>query len=258
MIKKALLIGDPHSSPDTDNERFSWVGNLILEEDPELVICIGDFADLNSLSSYDKGKRSAELRRYRSDVNACRDALTRIDEPLLLHNEKKKNIRKAQRQVPRKVMILGNHEHRITRAVDQSPELEGTLSIDDLGYKEFGWEVYPFRRTMYIEGVAFCHFFPSGVKGEPISGFNIASNVISKNMVSSVCGHSHLWDHAIRSRPDGSQVVGLCCGWYGVEPTFDAATEQLWWSGVTLLHDMNNGSFDLSQIGISRVKELYS
>lgn len=257
MIKKALIIGDPHSSADTANDRFSWLGNIILEEEPELVACMGDFADLNSLSSYDKGKKSAELRRYRTDIAACHDALLRINRPIELYNDQKRNTKKSQRKLPRKVMILGNHEERINRAVNMAPELEGTLSIDDLQYKEYGWEVIPFKRTIAIEETYFCHFFPSGVKGEPISGFNIGANIISKNMVSSICGHSHLYDHAIRNRPDGSKVIGLCTGWYGEQPTYSDATDNLWWSGLILLHEMDKGSFDCEQLGIERIKKLY-
>ncbi len=258
MYKKVLLIPDPHSSPDTSNERFSWIGNAILEEDPDLVICIGDFADLNSLSSYDKGKAAGANRRYTYDIAAAKDALIRINEPLRLHNANRKNIRKAQRVLPRKVITLGNHENRIDRYNNANGELVGTLSIDDIGFEEFGWEIYPFKQTVAIEGVYFCHYFPSGVKGEPISGFNIASSIVVKNMVSSVCGHSHLYDHAVRHRPDGTQVTGLCCGWYGETPGYDNATDSLWWSGLVMLHDMTEGRFDVEQIGYERVRALYA
>lgn len=231
---------------------------MILEEDPDLVICLGDFADLNSLSSYDKGKRSAELRRYRHDLRSCHDALERINKPLQDYNLKRKNIqKKAPRRVPRKIMIEGNHEARITRAVNLAPEMEGTLTLDDLKYREYGWEVMPFKRTFEIEQVYFNHFFPSGVKGEAISGFNIASNIVAKNMVSSICGHSHLYDHAIRNRPDGTKVIGLCAGCYLEEATFDDATLNLWWSGLIKLYNMDNGSFDLEQLSVQRIKELY-
>ena len=37
-----------------------------------------------------------------------------------------------------KYMCLGNHEHRIDRAVNASAELDGTIGIFDLKYKEFG------------------------------------------------------------------------------------------------------------------------
>lgn len=257
MIKKLLLVGDPHSSPDTDNRRFDWLGRMILEEEPDVVLCIGDFSDLNSLSSYDKGKKSAELRRYRNDVGAACDALTRINAPLKTYNETKRNVRKAQRKAPRKIMIMGNHEERINRAVNMAPELEGTLSLADLKYQEYGWEVQPYKRALELEGVWFNHYFPSGVKGEAISGFNIGANIVQKNMVSSVCGHSHLWDHAIRNRPDGSKVIGLCCGCYLESPTYDDATGNLWWSGLAMLHDVDSGVFDLEQLSIERVRQLY-
>lgn len=250
-------MGDPHSSPDTDNRRFDWLGNVILEEEPELVVCIGDFADLNSLSSYDKGRKSAELRRYRSDVDACHDALEKINKPLDDFNSKRKSNKKSARAVPRKVMILGNHENRIDRAVEASPELDGTISINDLNYQRFGWEQRAFKRPIEIEGVYFCHYYPSGVLGQSISGFNIASNIIQKNLVSSVCGHSHLYDHAIRSKPDGTKVIGLCAGWYGEQATFQDATQDLWWSGLIILHDMTGGRFDVQQLSIEKVKQLY-
>lgn len=257
MINKCLLIGDPHSSSATSNRRFDWLGNLILEEDPDLVVCIGDFADLNSLSSYDKGKKSAELRRYRHDLAACHDALQRINKPLEEYNIKRKLMKKSPRRIPRKVMILGNHEERIVRAVNMAPELEETLSIDDLQYREHEWEVVPFKRPWCIEDTYFCHYFPSGVKGEAISGFNIGSNIIGRNMVSSICGHSHLFDLAVRNRPDGRKVIGMCCGWYGEEPTYADASDNLWWSGLVILHNMNEGSFDIEQININRVQQIY-
>lgn len=252
-----LILPDSHADPTQPNDRFDWFGNMILERAPDIVVNIGDLANLNSLSSYDKGKKSAELRRYRSDIDCVHDALMRINKPLEDYNRQRKNIRKGQRKIPRKEEFDGNHEYRIIRAIDNSPELAGTLSLDDLKYREFGWNTHPFKCSAEIEGVWFCHYYPSGVKGEPISGFNIAQSLISRNMVSSVCGHSHLFDYAIRSRPDGTKVIGLCVGCYVEDKTFDDATDQLWWSGIIELKNVKNGTFDLEQFSIERVKQLY-
>lgn len=253
-----LLIPDAHTSPDTSNERFRWLGQFILDHDPDIVIDIGDHADMNSLSSYDRGKKSFEGRRYRSDIESSIDALRLTWAPLEEYNNKRKNIRKAQRRIPRKIITLGNHEQRIIRAVENSPELEGVLSISDLKFEEFGYEVYPFKRPVCINDIWFCHYYPSGVKGESISGFNIASNLLAKNSVSSVCGHSHLFDHAIRARPDGSKLIGLNVGWYGEEPSYEDATESLWWSGLVMLRDVHNGYFDVHQYSMENIKRLYS
>src|SRR5712691_8078513 len=118
FIMKCLVIPDTHFCPDKDNRRADWIGNIILEIAPDIVLHTGDFNDLGSLSSYDKGKRSAELRRYRSDVLAGIDALKRINKPLEDYNNQRKNIRKSKRQIPRKVITIGNHSQRILRAVE--------------------------------------------------------------------------------------------------------------------------------------------
>lgn len=40
---------------------------------------------------------------------------------------------------PRMVLTLGNHEHRINRAVEYDPKLDGLLTVDDLDYQRHGW-----------------------------------------------------------------------------------------------------------------------
>ena len=253
-----LVIPDAHSSPDTDQRRFSWLGNFILEHDPDIVVDIGDHADMNSLSSYDRGKKSFEGRRYTSDIQASVEALELTWGPLRKYNKKLKSGRKAQRREPRKIITLGNHEQRIIRATENSPELDGLLKISDLRYEEYGYEVFPFKRPVCIEGTWFCHYYPSGVKGDSISGFNIASNMLAKNSVSSISGHSHLFDLAIRARPDGSKLIGLNCGCYLEEATYEDATESLWWSGIVLLKDVHEGVFDTEMYSIERIRREYS
>lgn len=255
---KALIIPDTHFCAEKDNRRADWIGNAILEIDPDIVIHTGDFNDLSSLSSYDKGKRSAELRRYRNDVLAGIDALQRINAPLEKYNDQKKNIRKAQRKIPRKVLTLGNHESRILRAVETSPELLETLKIEDLEFEKHGWEVIPYREPIEIEGIWCCHNYVSGVRGEAVSGLNIAASLLAKNMTSSLVGHQHVLDWAIRSKPNGEKLMALCAGCFVEESTWDAAPDSLWWSGLCVLHNLKDGCYDLETLNLERIKELYS
>ena len=120
-----LVIGDPHAHPDYDNSRFTALGKFIAKERPEYIVCIGDMADLPSLSSYDKGTKGFEGRRYMKDVNAVIDAQTKLFAP----------IKKIRNYKPKLYMTLGNHEDRISRAINSTPELDGTIGIDDLKYK---------------------------------------------------------------------------------------------------------------------------
>lgn len=251
------VIPDSHASPELSNDRFSWLGNFILEQQPDIIVNLGDLFDMNSLCSYDRNKKSFEGRRYKHDIRIGIDALERMHSPFLEFNARRSNIKKAKLKEPRKVITLGNHEWRIVRAIENSAELDGLLSLENLDLKRFNYEVYPFKTPVQIEGIWFCHYFPSGVKGDSISGFNIASNLIAKNLESSVCGHSHLWDMAIRAKPSGQKVIGLTAGWYGEKATYEDATEQLWHSGITMLHDVHQGMFDVEFINIGRIKRLY-
>lgn len=79
---KVIIIPDQHAHPLFDNDRFDWLGRLILDLKPDEVWNLGDAADLPSLSSYDKGKRSMENRRYKADVESSIDAQTRLWAPV--------------------------------------------------------------------------------------------------------------------------------------------------------------------------------
>ena len=99
-----LVMGDPHCTPKASNDRFLWAGKLAHDLKPNTIICMGDFASMDSLCSYDKGKKQFEGRRYKKDIDHAHDALDKFNKGL--------NGRR-----PRKIMLLGNHEDRIDRTV---------------------------------------------------------------------------------------------------------------------------------------------
>lgn len=258
MIDKLLVVGDAHATPIASNDRFDWLGRLIMDHRPDVVYCTGDFGDMPSLSSYDKGRKSAELKRYKHDVKAVHDALARINKPREEHNEQQKKNKKSAYK-PRMIMQGGNHdEARIEKAIQSSPELEGTMSIKDLNYEHYGWEYVPYRNSIVVEGIYCSHSFPSGVMGQPVSGLNVASSLLAKNSVSTIVGHCHLFDYAVRSKPNGDKLAALSPGWFGdhVEE-YAKHTVHMWWSGVCLLHNVNDGVFDLETITMERIKKVY-
>jgi hypothetical protein len=232
---------------------------LIVDRRPDVVVCLGDFADLGSLSSYDKGKKDFEGRRFQKDVDSVRDALARIQKPLKECNEQAKKNKKGLYK-PRMVMLGGNHdESRINRVVNLHPELDGVLSLGALGYEEHGWEYVKYAKPICIDGVWYCHHFPSGVKGEPIGGVNIGASLLAKNMATSIVGHSHVFDVATRSRPDGKRMWGISTGCYFEESMkYAESSEFLWWRGLVCLNDVDDGNFDLETINIKEVRRRYS
>jgi predicted MPP superfamily phosphohydrolase len=240
-----LVIGDPHCNPKANNDRFLWAGKLARDLKPDTIICMGDLSSMDSLSSYDRGKKSFEGRRYKKDIDHAHDALEKFNKGL---NGKR----------PRKVMLLGNHEDRIDRIIDETPELDGTISTKDLNFKEYGWEVIPYQKPLAIDGVHYCHNYPTGVMGKPVSGDNIARSLLLKNKVSSTVGHCHLFDYSICTTPLGRKVMGLSAGCYlHHKEEYAKSTQRLWWSGLIIKRNVHNGEYDIETIEYNSIKRKY-
>ena len=240
-----LVIGDPHCNPKASNDRFLWAGKLARDLKPDTIICMGDFSSMDSLSSYDKGKKSFEGRRYKKDIDHAHDALEKFNKGL--------NGRRS-----RKVMLLGNHEDRIDRIVDETPELDGTISTKDLKFKEFGWEVIAYQEPVAIDGVHYCHNYPTGIMGKPISGDNIARSLLLKNKVSSTVGHCHLFDYSMCTIPSGRKVLGLSAGCYlHHKEDYARNTQRLWWSGLIVKRNVRQGEYDIETVEYNTVKRRY-
>jgi len=240
-----LVIGDPHVNPDYDNDRFTGLGKYIAQEKPEYVVCLGDMADLPSLSSYDRGTKGFEGRRYSKDVAAVIDAQEKLFAPIKELNRMLLK-KKVKQYKPKLYMTLGNHEDRITRAINSSPELDGAISIDDLQYKKFGWKCTPFKDCLTIKGISFSHYFTTGAMGRPISGINIGNSMMNKLHCSAVQGHSHLISHQESTKPDGQKIFGLSAGCYS-HPQYSENwcrdIEYQWWRGVITLEGLDSEGY---------------
>lgn len=239
---KLLILGDPHAHPDYDNKRFRALGNFIVEERPDVIINLGDFADMPSLSSYDVGKASFEGRRYKDDIAAVIDAQVGMFAPACAYRKKS-----HRPYAPRLIYCGGNHDWgRIKLATELDPKLEGVISTDDLKLKDFGWEVYPFQVPVIVEGIAFCHFFPSGISGRPISGESIGRTLCLKLHGSAVVGHSHVFDHSERTTVSGTKIFGLSAGCFAhpdMIADWNRGTYKLWWRGLTILDNCDGDGY---------------
>lgn len=253
-----LIIPDAHAHPDYDHNRFEHLGRFIVERRPDVIVCLGDFADMPSLSGYDRGTRRFEGRRYTRDIQAAHDANRALWRPVNKLNRRLSRNHK-RKYAPRKIMVMGNHEDRIRRAVDSHSELEGHVSLDDLGYTDWWDEVVDFKDKIVVCGYTITHYFVSGVAGRPIGGVNPANTIVRNYMASCIAGHSHTLDVAVRTAADGRKRVGIVAGCY-THPRFiedwNKDTVDMWWRGVIMLGGARNGSFDtIEAISMERLNE---
>jgi hypothetical protein len=229
-----LVIPDTHDEPGVSKERFKWLGKLIIDRKPDTIIHLGDGATMDSLSQYDVGCLVTEGRRYSNDIESFRESMDALQEPLVVFNANARRTKHKQYN-PRKVYCIGNHEQRIPKAINKDPKLEGTLSLDHLGLVEDGWEVYPLTVPAEAHGIAFAHYFTSGIMGRAISGINHARSLVAKTYCSTVVGHSH--DRSFWEDTDifGNKVFGLVAGCYFDHELVYTSEEDRNWPGLTML-----------------------
>lgn len=249
-----LVIPDVQVKPNTSIEHMKWLGEFIADKQPDVVVCIGDFADMPSLSSYDRGKKSFEGRRYKEDVRASQMAMSVLLFPLQrLQAQQRRN--KKEIYKPELFLTLGNHEQRIDRAVELSPELEGVLSVSDLGYEQFGWEVLPFLEVLEIEGVFFSHYFTSGVMGRPVAS---PQALLTKKHVSCVMGHVQTDGIASTYTAAGNRITGIFAGTcYLHDESYLTPQGNKHWRGAWMLYDVKDGEFEPLQISLRYLKKKY-
>ena len=251
---KILVIPDCQVKDGVPTDHLEWAGKAICDYQPDVIVNIGDFADMPSLSTHDtKGSKYFEGLRYKKDVAAAKAGMERLLKPLReMQRQQKQSKHKVYK--PRMVMTLGNHENRIARAVNNNPTLEGLISVEDLGYEK-DWEVHGFLRPVFINGVGFSHFWPVGAVGRPAG---TASAIVNKLHMSCVAGHQQGKQIAYGKRADGSSICAIIAGsYYMHDESYMDQLSNRHWRGLVMLNEVNEGAFDEMFLSIEYLGKRY-
>lgn len=251
-----IVIGDTQVKPGVPTDHLGWIGRYIVDQfagQDVTLIGIGDHADMPSLSSYDKGKKGMEGRRYMADIKSANLGWTRLCAPLARHNAKRP---KARQWWPARHVFLGNHENRINRACEADPQLDGVISTDDLNYKAHGWKVHPFLKSVFIDGIAYSHYFYHPNTGRPYGGENLETRLKTIGH-SFTMGHQQGLKHAIR--PVGHTrhmglVVGSC---YLHDEEYLGYQGNAYWRGIVVCHQVERGAYDAMFVSLEYLCRKY-
>ena len=251
---KHLIIPDTQVKDDVPLDHLTWAGKYAAYKKPDHIIMIGDFADMPSLGMYDVGKKAFEGRRYRADIDAAHRGMDLLMAPIR-EEQARQRTNKEKIWKPKLTLTLGNHEDRINRAVEADPKLEGVLSINDLRYSDWGWNVIPYLEPINIDGIMYCHYFTSGIMGKPVTS---AQAMINKKFMSCVMGHVQGRQIAYGTRADGKQITGIFVGgYYQHDEAYLRWQGNKHWRGLWMLHEVNDGSFDEMPISINYLQRKY-
>jgi len=207
-----------------------------------------------SLSVYDIGKKSFEGRTYNDDIQAGNKAMDTFMKPIIEEQRRQRDNKKKVWK-PKKVFLIGNHEQRIERAIESDRKLEGLIGYNDFNLKKYNWEVQNFLDVAVINGIAYSHYFTSGVMGRPVSN---PSLLLQKKHMSCIMGHVQDRAIAFSKKADGSRITGLFAGiFYQHDEEYLNPQTNGSWSGVWMFNEVNNGSFDEMPVSITYLRNQY-
>jgi hypothetical protein len=251
---RIVVIPDTQCKAGIDLSYLKTIGNYIVEKQPDVVVHLGDHWDMPSLSSYDVGKKAFEGRRYLADVNAGNEGMDYLLGPLEEYNNRQRKNSKKQYN-PRKVFLFGNHENRINRAINDDPKIEGVIGYKDLKLDD--WETHDFLDVVVVSGIAFSHYFITGVAGRPCS---TAAVQLNKKHMSCISGHQQGLQIASGYRGDGSRLTSVIAGsCYEHDEDYMGPQGNKHWRGIVVLNDVTaDGEFDLMPVSLKYLKEKYT
>lgn len=245
-------IPDTQIKPGVDTRHIGWAARYLAEKRPSVIIVGGDWHDMPSLSSWDKGKKSAEGRRYKADIKAGNDAIELFENTLA---------EAAPKYKPRKFVVLGNHEDRITRAMEGDPSNDA-YSLDDLGWKAHGWIVQPFLKPLRLSGINLVHYCALNAKGQVTNGKFGAPSAeaqVRRFGRSTVCGHKQGLDLAIVYGGDRIMTGVIAGSFYLHEEKYLGPQGNSHWQGLVMLNDVRkDGRFDPMPVSLSYLRRRFA
>jgi len=240
MGTRHYIVPDVQVRPGDVVDHLDWIAQDIVRRKPDVIVCIGDFWDLPSLSRYSPaGGIEKEGARLLSDIQAGDEALLRLTAPIHAETSRLKRNKEKQWR-PRLVFTEGNHEYRAAKFASDDARFEGVVGTHLCNVEAFGFERHRFKVPVEIDGVWYAHFWQSQHSDRPIGG--TIDNRLNKLGFSFVQGHEQGKRYGNRPLPNGRTIHGIVAGscYLGVESYRgpQAANE---WRGTVVLHDVRNG-----------------
>ena len=100
MSKRIIVVPDTQVKKGAPTAHLEHAGKYIAEKKPDIIVHLGDHWDMPSLSSYDKGRKSFEGRRYTDDIQSGNDAMDILVAPILAEMKRLKDTVEPPNGVP--------------------------------------------------------------------------------------------------------------------------------------------------------------
>lgn len=249
-----LVIPDTQCRPGDTFEHLEWAGTYAADKRPDVIIQLGDWYDMPSLSSYDEGSRRMQGREFHLDIAAGDAGLAAFHRGLR---------RSGKAYKPRLVALLGNHdEGRIERYVSANPKLAGTIGLEDLGFAKYGWEVWRFLTIADIHGILYSHYFCIGANGrvsQSKNGMPSAEVQVKRMMRSATAGHRQGLDVKVLHTPTATYRGLIAGSFYRHEEEYLTPQGVNHWRGILVKNDIDvkTGFYNLCEVDMRYLEKRY-
>jgi hypothetical protein len=242
-----LILPDSQVRAGVPTNHLKAAANFAVEHGHERIINLGDFWDMPSLSSHDDQK-TAEGKRVMVDIEAGNSAMQDFMDIIV------KGRKRYKSWIPSLDFLFGNHCYRIQRAIGVNPKLEGLIGYHLLNTG--GWRVHDFLKIVVIDGLHYSHYFANPMTGKPYSGS--AQNMLAKLGYSFVMGHRQVLEHSRKDLTNGKSIQGLVAGaFYQHDEGYKGYQGNNHFRGVCVLHDVEEGNYDLEIVSLDRLLREY-
>lgn len=245
-----LVVPDTQIRKGVPTDHIEALGNYIVAKQPEVIILLGDWWDMPSLSSYASAYEK-EGGRLEDDIESGFEGLDRLIGPLEAYNKRRKHKYK-----PKMYFITGNHENRLNRYLDAHPELKGLESFEYLKrLKQYGIKVIPFLEPKVLNGISYAHYFYAKLTGRALGG--TAQSKLNKLKFSYVQGHVPNLCIAREQLNNGKVIRGLVAGTFCMHKEDFHGPQGDHWNGVIMLNDVKNGDYSLCEVQLDFLLKHY-
>lgn len=144
--EKVIALFDIHLDPfKEEHESWTVTKKFMKDYQPDRIVWGGDIATVDSISYFtNKKPRLAEGRRYKDDVAHTRKELLKVIKmcPNADHD-----------------YIMGNHEYRVQRYIDEHPAMEKTMDwAENVGIRDdMGMNVVEYNKVLKIGKASIMH-----------------------------------------------------------------------------------------------------
>ena len=246
--KRIVVIPDTQCRPREPQHHFDWIGAAIRDYRPDYVVHLGDHWDFPSLSQWG-GPLEREGQRYVADVEAGNTALQRLHDAM------------GDFKPKRKIILRGNHEQRIERAVAADAKLKGALAYDHFNDVALGWEPVDYVGAapgiITLEGIKFAHYFANNMTGRPIGGN--ASYKLTQIGSPFVMGHVQDLDIGTKQYATGRVIRGVVAGSCYLHDESYKSHANAHWRGIIVLNEVYpDGRFSVMDVTLAKLCQKYA